>query len=95
LVLLGRPSGLRVITGNRILNQGNQSDGEKQFRETALPTGRIEPETAQGRADVGDVTTAQTLGTLARTVLSISRYAESRELARAVLRLLARSKKQS
>jgi hypothetical protein len=44
---------------------------------------------------VGDVTTAQTLGTLARTVLSISRHAESRELARAVLRLLARSKKQS
>ena len=44
---------------------------------------------------VGDVPTAQTLGTLARKVLSSSRHIESRELARAVLRLLARSKKQS
>jgi hypothetical protein len=41
----------------------------------------------QGRADVGDVPIAQTLGTLARKVLSSSRHAESRELARAVLRL--------
>jgi hypothetical protein len=44
---------------------------------------------------VGEVPTAQTLGTLACKVLSSSRQAESRELARAVLRLLARSKKQS
>jgi hypothetical protein len=54
----------------------------------------IEDETAQGRADVADVPTARTLGTLARKVLSSSRHAESRELARAVLRLLARSNKQ-
>jgi hypothetical protein len=44
---------------------------------------------------VGDVPTARTLGTLARKVLSSSRQAESRELARTVLRLLARLKKQS
>jgi hypothetical protein len=55
---------------------------EKQFRENALPTGKIERETAQGRADVGDVPTAETLGALARKVLSNSRLAESRELAR-------------
>jgi hypothetical protein len=60
-----------------------------------LQSGNIEPENMQGRADVGDVPTAQTLGTLARKVVSSSRHAESRELARAVLRLLARSKKQS
>jgi hypothetical protein len=59
-----------------------------------LPTGKIERETSQGRADVGDVPIAQTLGTLARKVLSSSRHAESRELARAVSRLLAGSKKQ-
>jgi hypothetical protein len=69
-------------------------DNEKHIRETALPTGKIELETTQRRADVGDVPTAQTLGTLARKVLSSSRHAESRELARAVLRLLAGSKKQ-
>jgi hypothetical protein len=62
--------------------------------QTALPTGKIERETTQGRAAVGDVPNAETLGTLARKVLSSSRHAESRELARAVLRLLARSKKQ-
>ncbi len=61
----------------------------KHFRENALPTGKIEGEPTQGRADVGDVPIAQTLGTLARKVLSSSRHAESRELARAVLRLLA------
>jgi len=44
----------------------------------------------QGRADVGDVTTAETLGALARKVLSSSRHAQSRELARVVLDLLAR-----
>ena len=66
-----------------------------QSRETALPTGKIERETTQGRADVGDVPTARTLGALAREVLSSSRHVQSRELARAVLRLLARSKKQS
>ncbi len=42
------------------------------------------PRRTQGRADVGDVPTAETLGTLARKVLSSSRHAESRELARAV-----------
>ena len=69
-------------------------DSEKHFRETALPTGKIDAEVTQGRADVGDVPTAATLGTLARNVLSNSRHAESRELARAVLQLLAGSKKQ-
>ena len=69
-------------------------DGEKHVGETALPSGKIERETAQGRADVGDVPTAETLGRLAREVLSNSRHAESRELARAVLQLLAGSKKQ-
>ena len=47
-----------------------------------MPTGKIERETTHGRAEVGDVPTAETLGLL------------TRELARAVLRLLARSKKQ-
>jgi hypothetical protein len=56
-----------------------------------LPTGKIEAEMTQRRTDVGDVPTAETLGTLARKVLSNSRHAESRQLARAVLRLLARS----
>ena len=70
-------------------------DGEKHFRENVLPTGKIEPETMQGRADVGDVPTAQTLGMLACKVLSSSRHADSRRLARAVLRLLARSGEQS
>jgi hypothetical protein len=69
-------------------------DSEKHVRETALPSGKIERETVQGRADVGDVPTAQTLGMLARKVLSSSRHAESRDLARAVLRLLAGSEKQ-
>jgi hypothetical protein len=50
----------------------------------------MEAETMRGRADVGDMPTAQTLGTLARKVLSSSRHADSRHLARAVLRLLAR-----
>ena len=67
---------------------------EKHFRENALPAGKIGAETAQGRADVGETPTAETLGMLARKVLSSSRHAESRELARAVLRLLAGSKKQ-
>ena len=70
-------------------------DSKKHVRENALPTGKIEPETMQGRADVGDVPIAQTLGTLARKVLSSSRHADSRRLARAVLRLLALSKRQS
>jgi len=60
-----------------------------------LPSGKIDGETAKGRADVGDVPTAETLGSLARKVLSSSRHAESRELARAVLRLLTPLKKQS
>jgi len=63
---------------------------EKHFRETVLPNGKIETETEQGRADVGDIPTAETLGSLARKVLSSSRHVESRELARAVLQLLAR-----
>jgi hypothetical protein len=54
-----------------------------------LPSGKIEHDTTQGRADVGDMPTAETLGSLARKVLSSSRHAESRELARAVLELLA------
>ena len=65
-------------------------DGEKHVWENALPSGKIEPETTQGRADVGETPTAETLGSLARKVLSSSRHAESRELARAVLQLLAR-----
>ena len=65
-------------------------DGEKHFRENALPTGKTERDTTQGRADVGDVPTAETLGALARKVLSSSRHAQSRELARIVLELLAR-----
>ena len=60
-----------------------------------MPSGKIEAETTQGRADVGDVPTAETLGDLARKVLSSSRHAESRELARAVLRLLTPLKNQS
>jgi hypothetical protein len=65
-------------------------DSKKHVRENALPTGKIEAETTQGRADVGDVPTAETLGALARKVLSNSRLAESRELARLVLQQLAR-----
>jgi hypothetical protein len=59
-------------------------DSRKHLRENALPTGKVAPETTQGRADVGDVPTAQTLGTLARKILSSSRRADSRRLARAV-----------
>ena len=55
-----------------------------------MPSGKIEHDTTQGRADVGDMPTADTLGSLARKVLSSSRHAESRELARVVLELLAR-----
>ena len=66
------------------------NDSEKHFRENALRTGKLERETTQGRADVGDVPTAETLGALARKVLSNSRLAESRELARLVLQQLAR-----
>jgi len=62
---------------------------EKHVRETVLPSGKIEHDTTQGRADVGDMPTAETLGSLARKVLSSSRHAESRELAQAVLDLLA------
>lgn len=43
----------------------------------------------------GDVPTAETIGMLARKVLSSSRHADSRCLVRAVLRLLALSKPQS
>jgi hypothetical protein len=55
-----------------------------------VPTGKVEPEFMLGEADVGEVPTAETLGALTRKVLSNSRQAESRELARAVLQLLAR-----
>ena len=55
-----------------------------------MPTGKIEHEIARGRTDVGDMPTAETLGALARKVLSSSRHAQSRELARIVLELLAR-----
>jgi len=65
-------------------------DEKKHVRENVLPTGKIEPETMQGRADVGDMPIAENLGTLARKVLSSSRHAQSRELARVVLDLLAR-----
>ena len=68
---------------------------EKQFREIVLPSGKIEHETTQGRADVGETPTAETLGSLARKVLSSSRHAESRRLARSVLRLLRGSEPQS
>jgi len=70
-------------------------DSKKHVRENALPTGKIEAETTQGRADVGEEPTAETVGRLARRVLSSSRHAESRELARAVLQLLARSMEHS
>jgi hypothetical protein len=83
---------IRATTGNHRKPDpelAETEDGEKHVRETALPTGKNEHVSTQGRADVGDVPTAQTLGTLARKVLSSSRHAESRELARAVLRLLA------
>jgi hypothetical protein len=86
---------LRVNHGKPDPELREPKDSEKHVRENALPSGKIEPESTQGRADVGDVPTAQTLGTLARKVLSSSRHAESRELARAVLRLLALSKPQS
>ncbi len=85
-----------ATTGNRRKSDPESAetkDSEKHVGETALPSGKIERETAQGRADVGELPTAQTLGTLARKVLSSSRHADSRRLARAVLRLLARSKK--
>lgn len=81
--------------GNLDPELAETEDSEKHVRENALPTGKSERETARGRADLEDMPTAQTLGTSARKVLSSSRHAESRELARAVLRLLARSIEQS
>ena len=89
---------IRATTGNHRKPDpelAETRDEKKHVRENVLPTGKIERETTQGRADVGDVPTAQTLGALACEVLSSSRHAQSRELARAVLGLLARSKKQS
>jgi hypothetical protein len=83
---------IQATTGNHRKADPELSESkheEKHFRENALPTGKIETETEQGRADVGDMPTADTLGSLARKVLSSSRHAESRELARVVLRLLA------
>jgi len=84
---------IQATTGNRRKPDPELPESkheEKHFRENALPTGKIERQTTQGRADVGETPTAETLGTLARKVLSSSRHAESRELARAVLQLLAR-----
>jgi hypothetical protein len=89
---------IRATTGNHGKPDpelAETKDSEKHFRENALPTGKMEAVAVWGRADVGDVPTAETLGTLARKVLSSSRHAESRELARAVLRLLARENWQS
>jgi hypothetical protein len=88
----------RATTGNHRKPDSEleeTKDEKKHVRENALPTGKIEHETGKGRADVGDVPTAQTLGMLARKILSSSRHADSRRLARAVLRLLALSKPQS
>ena len=84
---------IRATTGNHGKPDPElveSKERERHVRETALPSGKIERGTAQGRADVGDMPTAQALGTLARKVLSSSRHADSRRLARAVLRLLAR-----
>jgi hypothetical protein len=72
-----------------VVSSGSKHE-EKHFRENALPTGKIEPEVTQGRADVGDVPTAKTLGRLARKVISKSRHAESRELARGCLAVTGR-----
>ena len=84
---------IRATTGNQGKpdpHSRGKKGNEKPFRETALPSGKNQSSDAPGRADVGDMPTAQTLGTLARKVLSSSRHADSRRLARAVLRLLAR-----
>jgi len=89
---------IRATTGNHGKPDpelAETRDEKKHVRKNALPAGKIEREIMQGRADVGDVPTAQTLGTLARKVLSSSRHADSRRLARAVLRLLALSEPQS
>jgi hypothetical protein len=69
-------------------------DSKKHVRENVLPTGKIGAETTEGRADVGETPTAETLGSLARKVLASSRHADSRRLARAVLQLLAPSSEQ-
>jgi len=84
---------VRATTGNhrkRDPELPETKDSKKHVRENVLPSGKIEPETMQGRADVGDMPIAENLGTLARKVLSSSRHAQSRELARVVLDLLAR-----
>lgn len=64
---------------------------QKSSGENALPTGKTADGGATGRADVGTVPTASTLGELARAVISKSRHKESRMLAEAVLELLRRS----
>jgi hypothetical protein len=89
---------VRATTGNHGKpdpESAETEDSNKHAQENALPAGKIGRENPQGGADVGDVPIAQTLGTLARKVLSSSPHAESRELVRAVLRLLALSKPQS
>jgi hypothetical protein len=88
---------IRATTGNHRKPDPELPESKhekKHFRENALPSGKTERELQQGRADVGETPTAETLGMLARKVLSSSRHAESRELACAVLRLLARLNKQ-
>jgi len=60
---------IRATTGNHGKPDAELAatkDGEKHVPETALPTGKIEHETMPGRAGVGDMLTAETLGTLAR-----------------------------
>ena len=75
---------IQATTGNhRKLDPelAETKDEKKHVRENALPTGKTERDTTEGRADVGETPTAETLGSLARKVLSSSRHAESRELA--------------
>jgi hypothetical protein len=47
-------------------------DGEKHFRENALPTGKMEAVAVWGRADVGDVPTAETLSVLMHCVNTLT-----------------------
>ena len=60
-------------------------DERKHVGENVLPTGKIEHETMQGRADAGDVPTGKALGTLARKVLASSRHADARRMAYSVM----------
>lgn len=69
------------MTSSRVST--SSSVGALAAAKESEPSGKAEAETTQGRADVGGMPTAETLGALARKVLSSSRHAESRELARA------------